>query len=424
MAKKVKFEREVGLRRGFYRPGLLLLFLALPLLARADALPPQFVPAQRERFDAQQEAIGEPFPGMLLVPNGEQADTDGKYSLPFHAACYAYIAERRTSNGNVTGYARRFVVHAPDADALPLAKRVARLLLLLFGQNRERMRFDHPISAPTVDVWLMRQGGQGTAADAGGEQTKNDIYLYNLTAERKPIEWVREIAHEYGHFALPGVSGYTAPEEWANGVLGERLFLKWLRDDLRAGRLRSEDLSFVTPEQLDDYIARQVTPLVRRFVRDGAEERLMGKRDAGGMDYYTGFALYLDSVYGSRALLDALAYTSPSQNGVFIRATDFLKGAQASLAGATEFTVTLPRLDSEKPVDALMLYLPRGEYTITTEGPVRSWRFDTTQKGLHANGRNGVIANLPGWRKLRVSLAQTAGAPARLTFHRRGSEVQ
>jgi len=408
------------------RPALLCLFVALVMMPgtlRAATLPPQLVPIQLEHLDADKELIGGPFPGALIVPHGQQADTDTNTGQPFHAACYVYIAEHVTGSGSVTGYARRFIVHAPDAEALPLAKRIGRLLLLLFGENRERLRFDHPLSAATVNVWLTRQVAPGRAADVGGEQTRSDIYLYSIYAERKPIEWAREVAHEYGHFALPGVSGYTAPEEWANGVLGERLFLKWLQDDLRAGRLRPEDVPFVTPDQLDEYITRQVTPPLRRIAHDGVDARQMGRHDAAGMDYYTGFVLYLDSVYSSKALLDALAYTMPSNGGVFTQAPDFLRGACQSLQDATEFTVTLPLRTKDQRTDALFIYLPRGEYTVTTAGPVRAWRFDYTQKGLLAL-KNGVLATHADWRKLTVVLSQSTDAPIRLTFHKRGAEVQ
>ncbi len=398
--------------------------LWMPTAVRADALPAHLVPAEVAHLSAAKETVGGLFPGLLAVPPGEQQDADSKYSQPFHAACYAYIAERVGSDGAPTGYALRFIVHAPDAESLPLAKRVARMLLLLFGENRARLAFDHPISASIVQVWLTRQGGQGNAADAGGEQIKNDIYLYSIYTERRPVEWAREVAHEYGHFALPGVSGYTSPEEWANGVLGERLFLYWLREDLRAGKLHPDDVPFVTADQLDEYIVRQDIPLLRRITHDGVDERQLARRDAAGMDYYTGFALYLDTVYGSRALLDALAYTSPSQGGIFVRATDFLHGALASLSGATDITITLPILTPGKPLDTFFVYLPRGEFTVRADGPVRSWEFDDAPKGLHPLGKNSLLVGVAGWRKLRVDLAKATDAPVRLTFHRRGTEVQ
>src|SRR5262249_16567688 len=149
------------------------------------------------------ERLGGAFPGLLLTPRGEQSIQDGKYNQPYHAVCYGYIAEQMSGGSRVIGYTRRFSVYAPDADALPLAKRVARELLLLFGENRERLHYEPPHDVPTMDVWLTAQVGPGLLADVGGEQFKNQIYLYSITSDRKPLEWAREVAHEYGHYALP-----------------------------------------------------------------------------------------------------------------------------------------------------------------------------------------------------------------------------
>jgi hypothetical protein len=402
-----------------------LMIAAAPRAARAQSLPDLLTPAELARLAADKETLDAPFPGVLVTPPGSRDNHDEKYKQPYHAVCYVYAAERATGSRAITDYARRFVVFAPDADALPTAKRVARLLLLLWGENHAHRRgYDHP-GGETVFVWLSRQVGAGLSPDVGGEQFKDHIYLYNIYAERRPIEWAREVAHEYGHYALvPGISGFREPEDDANGVLGERLFLKWLQEDLRTGRLKAENLPFVTPEQLEEYLVRQVTPLIRRFAREGADARQMAKTDAGGMDYYTGFTLYLDSVYGSKAVLDAFAYTRPRQEGVFVRATDFLRGALESLAGATEFTLTPPFRNKESRSESLQVYLPRGEYTVTLEGPVRAWEIAADPKGVHLFEKNHVLITAAGWRKLTVTLAGASDVPVNLAFHRRGTEIQ
>lgn len=394
-------------------------------IAKAEALPAHLTVSELADVDADKEVIGGQFPGLLLVQHGDHKATDEKYGQPFHTACQVYIAERPAGSGetgDVTGYARRFIVHVPDTEGLALAKRVGRLLLLLHGEGHTRLRYDHPNSMSTVEVWLTQQTGPGLSADIGGEQFKNQFYLYNLYNERKPIEWMREVAHEYGHFALPGVSGFTAPEEWANGVLGERLYLKWLHDDLRAGRLHTDDLPFITREMLDEYVSRQVDPLIHRFAREGADESLMGRRNAAGMDYYTGLVLYWDEVYGSRALLDAFTYTTPPQGSVFVKATDFLHGATASLAGATDITI-MPPLWTKEERAAFFVYLPRGEFQIVANGPIRSWSFPVEAKGFNPYGKNNLVVNRPGWQKLTIALTHPSETPVHLTFRRRGTEV-
>lgn len=202
-----------------------LLLFGLRSQARANpVLPAVMDPAQMRELDADKEMLAEPFPGALVVPHGALNGVS-KDSQPYPFACCGYIAERETGRSAIRDYALRFQVHTTEAKSLPVARQVARLLLLLLGESRERLRYDHPNNAEdvqAVDVWLMPQAETGVSADAGGRQVKDNIFIYTIDAPRTPIEWTREVAHEYGHYALPGVSGFTSPEEWANGVLGER----------------------------------------------------------------------------------------------------------------------------------------------------------------------------------------------------------
>ena len=398
-----------------------LMAFFLPALSRADTPPAQLLPNEAVRQDGDKEIIATPMPGLLLTPKGAQADGDEKYRQRYHAACYVYVGEVSAGSGSPpTSYQRRFAVHAPELDALPLTKRVARMLLLLYGLNRDRLHTDHAFHQ-TVDVWLSGQNAPGSSPDVGGEQFKSQIYIYNLFAERKPLEWAREIAHEYGHYALPGISGFKAPEEWANGILGERLFLKWIVDDLQAGRMKADDLPFVKREDVDEYISKQVTPLIRRIAHDGIAEASLARRDAGAMDLYTGLALYVDTVMGTNALLNALSYTEPKTAGTFAQAPDFLRGVQASLQGATDITYTSPLPAHEGKAD-FWVYLPRGEYTVETAGAAKSWVFASDAKTIHPIGKNGILVNQAAWRKLTLRFGE--GADARLLLRRRGAEIQ
>jgi hypothetical protein len=373
------------------------------------------------------ETITGAFPGMLLVPQEEPQDQDGKYAQSYHAACYVYVGVPKPGdpNGHVERYIRRFAVHAADRDTLPLTKRTARLLLLLYGENHARLHFDHPYNE-TVDVWLSRQSiPAGAGMDAAGEQFKNQIYLYNIAATRPPAEWAREIAHEFGHYALPGVSGFREPEEWANGVLGERLFLKWLHEDLRAALLKPDDIPFVTPLELGDYIGKQVTPLIRRiaFAHDSYDAAPLSRTDAVAMDNYTALALYLDTVYGSPMLLNALQYTEPKPGSTFVTAPDFLRGTLAALRGATELNITPPVFAGGHTVDNLLVYLPAGEWTGVPEGNLRTWEVRTEGRGIHAEGKSGLLITRPDWRRLSLTYNPATVQPPRLTLRKKESEI-
>ena len=432
-----RFCRSVRLARAFLLLISSLSFCTTPLAAQNA--PAQITTSEIKRQDAAIETVTGVYPGLLLIPHQTANVIDEKYSQTYHAVCYVYPGDSPTTAGAATTeYLRRFAVHAPDADALPLAKRAAKMLLLVYGINHERLRYDHAFSQ-TVDVWLTRQNAPNDTGDIGGEQFRNQIYIYNLYSERRPIEWIREIAHEYGHYALPGISGYTAPESWANGVLGERLFLQWLSDDLRDGRLRTDDLPFITPVMLDEFLARQTAPLIRRIARDGLEERQFGRRDAPGMDYYIGFALYISRVYGSEALLDAFAYTEPQKSGTVVRASDFLRGALTALSTSPELTLIPPsallqngttplnKAAKHPSADSFWVYLPRGEYTVSMQGGLRSWQFAGDAKAVHRldkNGLNELTVNISDWRKITVALASPTDKPALIRLRRRDAEVR
>ena len=398
--------------------GMLFAAQAFPVLAQT---PPQEITRSQIRlFSSETEVVGGPFPGLLLIPNTRPSYRDEKYDRPYHVACHVYVEVPSVHGGSEPVYRRRFLVCAADTDGLALTRQVARFLLMLYGERRERIHDDHPENLPTVNVWLTERVEPGLSQDTGGEQFQNQIYIYNIHRERPPIEWAREVAHEYGHYALPGVSGFTEPEEWANGVLGERLFLKWIRDDLRAGRLKNDDLVFVTGDLLDDYFARTVWPLIRRILREGADARMLTRTKAEGMDYYTGIALYVDTVYGSSVLVDAMQDTRSASPLTFPRASDFLTGVRRALNSDKEFVLSLPALGAAEKENTLFFYLPAGAWLVRPEGSALSWRVRTDSKSGIACTGTLVKARIGGWYPLAYVRASDTAVPARLTFRKRG----
>ena len=380
--------------------------------ARGDALPALLVPAEAEKLAGAKEWIGGAFPGLLVVPQSGTDDSDEKNHQPYHVVCAAYAAD--TAGGAIVRYTRRFLVHAPDADSLPLAKRTAKLLLLLHGENRQRLGYEHPMRTPCLDVWLSRQAGAGLDADIGGEQFGSQIYLYSIFTERAPIEWAREIAHEYGHYALPGVTGFTEPEAWANGVLGERLFLKWLREDSLRDWLKSADIPFITAAQLADYFERQIAPLISKIALNGPNLKRLAQKDAAGMDAFIGLALACDSLYGSRELKDIFACITSSQGDSFLRGPDFARAIAVSLTSVSQWTITPPLLDSTAKTQTFFAFLPKGDWTVSADNSAH-WRLaEETKSATFTETRLTVHAS--GWRKISV-MGMNGKAPA-LTFRK------
>lgn len=391
---------------------------ANPETAAAQTPEKQLIRSQIRASDFESETIEGRYPGLILIPRKSTNYRDEKYQRRYQLACHVYAGER--SNGSAEPiYRRRFLVCSANQDALPFVKQVAKFLLMLYGERHERIRDDHPVDRPTVNVWLTERVEPGLSPDTGGEEFENQIYLYDIHHPRAPIEWAREIAHEYGHYALPGISGFKSPEEWANGVLGERLFLKWIRDDVKIGRTKADELVFVTPDILDDYYSRVIWPLIRRVMRDGPDPQMITRTNSEGMDYYTGIALYVDALFGSKALVNAMLDTRSASSLTLPRASDFLTAVLRSLAEEDEITLNLPALGEVEKENSVSFYLPGGAWTVAMHAGVLSWRIPADPTvGLTSTAKS-VTARKGGWHRL-FYLRDVDTMAAKLTFRRRG----
>jgi len=190
---------------------------------------------------------------------------------------------------------------------LHLAQDCARLLLRLDCFLQAYTGLTPRFTTDGVNnVWLTEKGA------AGGETYDDSIYLYNVGVPRSPTEWVRELAHEYGHEVLPPVGGYTMPEWDANGYLGERLFLRWLlvnRDPADSDAwVRDLDAREITSTRIDE--------VIRRFAALGPEAQDMAGTGKTAMDGFIGMACYLEISRGSQYLAKLLnVLGTPSYGG-------------------------------------------------------------------------------------------------------------
>lgn len=189
----------------------------------------------------------------------------------------------------------------PGADSAFLA---TRMLLRLWEYNFSAFGIDNNpnFHQGIVDVYLCFGG------KPGGEQMfdldpqvippikVNTIYIYDLDSFKGAVEMAREVAHEFGHASLPPVGGFKKPEDWANGYLGERLFLRYLRDQIAAGRLTPDDTMGATGAQLDAWVKANVDPLVSQAAKEGPNATLLGSTGPEAMNSYMGLALYAAAI--------------------------------------------------------------------------------------------------------------------------------
>ena len=135
---------------------------------------------------------------------------------------------------------------------------------------------------------------------------------------------MRQVAHEYGHVALPGIGGFTETDDpWADGHLGELLFPKWLaesgvpgwvpwsvaRREREAARERERLRGLWSCDELRALWQEQ-TP---------AAEPLDGD-DAAARDRFLGLALHVEATEGPSFLGRALRRCPRGRPGEFVEA--------------------------------------------------------------------------------------------------------
>jgi hypothetical protein len=239
---------------------------------------------------------------------------------------------------------------------------IARTLLRLFDFNYWQLDLDHDptFSNGVIDIYLSFGGTPGGEQRLDVDYQRkpkervNTIYIYDLASFTDPIEKLREVAHEYGHATLPPIGGFQRPEDWANGYLGERVYLRWIRNEMAKGRFFVDDAMGANQPSLDEYVATKVTPLVDQATKLGPTSKWWGVGPEA-MDGFMGLALAIDQFVGPRAMARSLVLTDPS------KAKDYAKSAADAIQEQPSWRVTTDEANIGRT-----LWLPTGD--ILTEG--------------------------------------------------------
>lgn len=196
----------------------------------------------------------------------------------------------------------RFRLYAQSQKTVPLMLSAGRTLLRLWDIYKSKTMLDNPMLYDyTVDVFLA-DGGK-----AGGEQgifagddglgvirSFNTIYIYQPSDFNEPIEMLREVAHEYGHAVLPAVGGFSKPENWGNGYLGEKLFLYWL---LRENKVSKVDIFGASQSDLAGWVSRQALTLSDAIWKNGINQSLLKSKGPAAMNEYIGLMLFVAEAF-------------------------------------------------------------------------------------------------------------------------------
>jgi hypothetical protein len=259
-----------------------------------------------------------------------------------------------------------------EEDSRTRSAPIASLMMRLWDYNYKRMiRLDHKeeFRGGVVDVFLAQGGDEAGAehrleadyfeASSFGEPvSSNSIYFYQIAGLTDPMEIVRETTHEYGHAALllnaPG--GFSGPESWPNGDLGERLYINWLRHDLAAEKIKSDELFGLTVGQLDKYLAANRTPLLQRFVERGPQPDTMAAKSTDGYWDYLAAALWMEATCVRTAFARSMALL-PDRD----KPETYLKSCVSSASEIEEWELVLPPELSD--LDTVWAPLGQGKVT-------------------------------------------------------------
>ncbi len=235
--------------------------------------------------------------GLQVTPN---AYLPTPATEPQHGAVFPRVTDFYVPTSTTKTDRLLCRLHFLDDGDAPLAARMGALLTLLHRTQVAKTGQEPDGGSEPFDVWLCRRGADG------GDEWHRNIYFYDLDTPRSSIEWIREIAHEYGHMALPPIGGYAAPEYWANGYYGERLLVRWLADTpggpALVERVWGDFSGWPNFERL------LITPAIALYKASGPDSALASRTDEEGMRYLIGQMLVFDDKYGARRLAEAWSY--------------------------------------------------------------------------------------------------------------------
>ncbi|MCU0316214.1 MAG: hypothetical protein MUC92_06450 [Fimbriimonadaceae bacterium] len=192
-------------------------------------------------------------------------------------------------------------------------RQAAQMLTRLWEFNRYRLNLDHRSDTygRFVDVYLAfggKAGGEQLLIHNKNEQVDgkpvftNTFYIYDIASFVKPVERAREVAHEYGHASLPAIGPFDQPESWANGDIGERIFLRWIMEEMEKKKLTTLDTMGASLDDLKGYVKEKVTPQIHEIGRNGPNAKLLEGKSKASFDHAVSLFVYAQQILPQSAL--------------------------------------------------------------------------------------------------------------------------
>ena len=326
-------------------------------------------------------------------------DKDPKFGRwTFNKILYAYDYDTQQQCWNLRFRVMWQDVRGQEANRARFARNSAQLLLRLYGLLRAYTDLTPLFAADgAINVWLAEKG------DPGGEAFNENIYLQVIGASRSPTEWLRELAHEFGHETLPVVGGYVKPEWASNGILGERLFQRWLLLNCDPATEKHPWIHALKPDHVKDTF---IDRYIRQFAELGPDAPQLTGTDNTAMDDFIGMALYLNETQGSANLATALKnMINPMYSGQhgFLQAVESLITYQQSSAQPS-ITLRVSDLPAHIP---LWVYLVAGNWQgelATSDNTVPTATVEVDGRDAHLDlAGHFTTGNLGrGWHCIRL----------------------
>lgn len=197
-----------------------------------------------------------------------------------------------------------------QADYSGLAERLTHILLRAHSYSRVAWGLPPTPDERIVRLWLTESG------PTGAEQYEDDIFIYDVARDRQPIEWLREVTHEWGHFALPRMGRFTEPEPYANGVLGEALLLQMVADEagLVTGAAWPAERAQAAvnglwgggPVALADFLTQTRRDTLDLWLARGPNSELAAGLGEESFRYLVGALLWIEAAHGHELLRSTL----------------------------------------------------------------------------------------------------------------------
>ncbi|MFO7945367.1 MAG: tetratricopeptide repeat protein [Armatimonadota bacterium] len=284
---------------------------------------------------------------------------------------------------------RSRLISPTRTDYSDLAPKLMHLLLRAHEYFNTYLGKKSPVDGPT-EAYLLEKG------PPGAEAYHSAIYIYSAQQERAPVEWARQIAHEYGHLVLPPVGRYVEPEDYASGLWGERLFIQWLAEEAGAvamvpwpdeaaqktlNRLWGDNAEFDAAGYLADVCYGD---MALWFEKGPDSAHIAGTGDIS-MRYWLGFMTWVQAALGKQGLQEAI------DNAPGTSPADFLFGLKQTIKSRAEnggFSIFAGAVDTEgstltdAPIPGALrwrdVHLQKGDTArFLIYLPARAWRLTT-----------------------------------------------